>query len=396
MRLQGAIRPVQADFFTFAKRFTRREKLARKFNITGTCTPAKHFMADTSEKLRQTFALIEAGEYFIINRPRQYGKTTTMSMLLRKLKQMEEYLPISTSFEGIGDLSFKDEESFTKILWSLMEEKTRRSGYAEVAEYLSEAKDKVTDLKSLSEQITLFVQHPDKKVVLLIDEVDKSSNNQLFVSFLGMLRNKYLAAIDEEDFTFHSVVLAGVHDVKTLKLKLRPDEERKFNSPWNIATDFTVDMALQPHEILPMLHDYMQERGVSMDAPAIADELFYYTSGYPFLVSKLCKMLDEETLPKKEKKEWTKEDLAEAVSRLVLESNTNFDSLIKNLEDWDELYQLVYDILLNGKYFAYSIHDPVIYLGFQYGIFLNGQGMRIHNRIYQEVILNYMSSKTNR
>ncbi len=46
-----------------------------------------------------------------------------------------------------------------------------------------------------------------------------------------------------------------------------------------------------------MLEDYMAERGVTMDAPAIAEQLFYYTSGYPFLVSKLCKMLDEDDLP---------------------------------------------------------------------------------------------------
>ena len=69
--------------------------------------------------------------------------------------------------------------------------------------------------------ITKLVNKTDKKVIVLIDEVDKSSNNQLFISFLATLRNKYL----ERDIfkTFHSVILAGVHDVKSLKLKLRPD-----------------------------------------------------------------------------------------------------------------------------------------------------------------------------
>ena len=32
-----------------------------------------------------------------------------------------------------------------------------------------------------------------KEVILIIDEVDKSSNNQIFLSFIGMLRNKYLS-----------------------------------------------------------------------------------------------------------------------------------------------------------------------------------------------------------
>lgn len=38
-----------------------------------------------------------------------------------------------------------------------------------------------------------------------------------------------------KDVTFHSVILAGVYDIKTLKLKLHPQEESKYNSLWNIA-----------------------------------------------------------------------------------------------------------------------------------------------------------------
>jgi len=45
----------------------------KKFNITGTCIPQTHYMADTSGKIRQIVAMVEAGEYFTINRPRQYG-----------------------------------------------------------------------------------------------------------------------------------------------------------------------------------------------------------------------------------------------------------------------------------------------------------------------------------
>ena len=86
---------------------------------------------------------------------------------------------------------------------------------------------------------------------LIIDEIDKNSDNQLFLNFLGMLRNKYLLRNEGEDFTFQSVILAGVHDVKNLKLKLRADEERRYNSPWNIAVDFNMDMSFSKEEIVP-------------------------------------------------------------------------------------------------------------------------------------------------
>ena len=77
----------------------------------------------------------------------------------------------------------------------------------------------------------------------MIDEVDKSSDNQIFLSFLGLLREKYLRWQQGKDETFQSVILVGVYDVKNLKLKLHPQEETKYNSPWNIAVDFQMDMS---------------------------------------------------------------------------------------------------------------------------------------------------------
>lgn len=48
-----------------------------------------------------------------------------------------------------------------------------------------------------------------------------------------MIRNKYILASDDMDYTFHFVILAGVHDIKNLKLKLRPMDEN-FRENWTI------------------------------------------------------------------------------------------------------------------------------------------------------------------
>lgn len=61
---------------------------------------------------------------------------------------------------------------------------------------------------------------------------------------------------EENDTSFHNVILAGVYDVKNLKLKLRADEEKKYNSPWNIAADFQIDMSYSVNEITKMLEKY--------------------------------------------------------------------------------------------------------------------------------------------
>jgi hypothetical protein len=132
----------------------------------------------------------------------------------------------------------------------------------------------------------------DKKVVLLIDEVDQTSHNRFFIRFIGMLREKFLLRREDMDDTFHSVIFAGVYDIKNIKLNLIEEgkhvpsatENRTINSPWNIAVDFTVDMSFNPSEISTMLAEYEADHNVGMDIAVIAEEIYRYTSGYPFMV----------------------------------------------------------------------------------------------------------------
>ncbi len=91
-----------------------------------------------------------------------------------------------------------------------------------------------------------------------MDEVDKSADNQIFLTFLGLLRDKYLNREKGMNESFQSVILAGVYDVKNMKQKLRPEEEHKYNSPWNIAVSFEATMDFE------------------------AEEIRRYTAGYPF------------------------------------------------------------------------------------------------------------------
>ena len=137
-----------------------------------------------------------------------------------------------------------------------------------------------------------------------------------------------------------------------------------------------------------MLEDYCAESGVKMDTQTIAESLFYYTSGYPFLVSKLCKMLDEDFL---KHDVWTAEDITQAVRKLVKEGNANFDSLTKNIENNPDLYRMVYQVAIDNNPFPFNIHNPTTNLGVLYGIFVDHNGIKIHNRIYNEVLVGYMS-----
>ena len=292
------------------------------FNTTGSCNPQWHYMVDTASRFEAVERLIDSGSYFTINRARQYGKTTMLQTIRRRLS--DKYLIIKTSFEGVGDESFHGQETFVKTFAKLMLEELENSSESKQYKSIWED-DSINNFNALNKAITTFCKTYQKPVVLLIDEVDKSSDNETFIGFIGMLRNLYLRRDDKGlDSTFLSVVLAGVYDIKNLKLKLRPDAEKKYNSPWNIAADFNVDMTFHPEEIAQMLGDYEADNHTGMDIKAISEEIYKYTTGYPFLVSAICKLIDERL-----DRSWTTDGVIEAVKVILVGDNTLIDDLSK-------------------------------------------------------------------
>ena len=344
-------------------------------------------MVDTPARFVAVESLIDGADYFTINRARQYGKTTTLHMIWRKLSG--KYLVVDTSFEGVGDNAFEKEDSFVKLFARLMvKELPAATEYDVFRSFWKDVEKKDGDLDALARSITFFCQSSPKPVVLLIDEVDQSSNNQLFVRFIGMLRDLYLQRDKNGmDSTFHSVILAGVYDVKNLKLKLRADEEHKYNSPWNIAADFNVDMTFHPEEIAQMLNDYEADTYTGMDIKAISEEIYKYTTGYPFLVSYICKKIDEEF-----DQEWTSESIIKAVKLLVRGGSTLMDDLSKNLENNPEFRDFMYSVSVNSIDYSFSLLNPMVNMGNMFSYIRNKDGhVVIDNLLFEEALFLYFT-----
>lgn len=362
----------------------------REFNILGLCVPEKHYMVrldDRVEYIRRQY--IEKGYYFAINRARQYGKTTTLNALERGLSC--EYTIIRISFEGLDASAFASIEQFTKAFLYLCARymRMRQQGGA-LLQAITESPIPSTMLE-LGSLIASIVSQSNQPVVLMIDEVDKSANNQLFLDFLSMLRNKYL---DRDAFenvgeaaTFQSVILVGVYDVKNLKLKLRQDEKSQQNSPWNIAADFNLDMGFSAEQISGMLDEYEADHRKGFNVQNIAHELHIQTGGYPFLVSMMCKMMDETN-------DWSLAGLHRAVAKLINSTNTLFDDIIKNLNRHVEFYSVIEAILLHGKQITYMPVESGQSLGFMFGILAeSNRRVRIANRIFEQYIFNYLIAR---
>ena len=383
---------LQICYNSYPLTYGASKKMAKKFNITGSCIPERHYMGDVSGKIDKVMEIVSNGEYFTINRPRQYGKTTVMYLLEQRLGKDNRYLVIDISFEGIDTPTYEKHRRFIAAVLNIMQHRLAFMQEKELAA-LFESNKTIPDFDRLNDFFTKMIIKSGRKVVLMIDEVDKAGSNQLFLDFLGMLRAKYIRRSQGKDYTFHSVILAGVHDIKTVKAKIRPEEKKAYNSPWNIALDFDLDLSLFPGEISSMLEEYANERQVKINIPFFVEKLFYFTSGYPFLVSYLCKIIDEKILPQKKKKEWEPHDLVQAVQMALMQNNTNFEDLVKNLENNPDLYEFIFKIIMNEKEFSYNPRNALIHIGTIYGILRREQGKtRIHNRLYEQLIYDYMSS----
>ena len=361
----------------------------RKFNVTGLCVPDAHYMADTSEKITQIIQFVEQGEYFSINRGRQYGKTTTLRLLARHLAS--KYTVISLSFEVTSDTMFESEAGFCQGFLEKCAKFFTERKLIGADDWINESVKTFEDLDTFLEKVC-----EKKKFVLMIDEVDKSSNNFLFLKFLGVLRDKYLKRTDKVGATFQSVILAGVYDIKNLKVKMvqagthqLKDGEKRLNSPWNIAINFKIDMSLSVKEIASMLAEYEKDHNSGMDIQAVAQEIRNYTSGYPYFVSRICECVEKEL-----GQNWTKSGVQEAVKIILQEKSTLIDDLGKNIDSNKELADLLYDITVNGKSYVCNTADPAIDLGITLGFLRNQDGRAvIDNLIFEAIIYSCFSIK---
>lgn len=368
----------------------------RYFNTEGICRPEEHYMVRLDERLEEIKRLyVDRGKYFVINRGRQYGKTTTLYALESYLG--EEYHVFSLDFQMLSTADFKDEQTFATAFIRQMEKFLYRRkallegmNTAAVEQMLAMKEKSGLSLNDFFEGLSRLCETASKPIVLMIDEIDSASNNQVFIDFLAQLRGYYLHRQDMP--LFRAVILTGVYDIKNLKLKIRLGEEHQYNSPWNIAANFDVDMDFSAEQIAEMLREYEADHQTGMDIPAVAEDIYQYTSGYPYLVSLVCKMIDE-TLQTKEYSGghcwWTKVGITEAVNRIMKIRMPLFDSMAKQLNAYPDMREMLEDIIYQGKRIPFSPDTTSINMGVMFG-FLKDRGSQVvvSNRIFEMRMLN--------
>ncbi|MCQ2976190.1 MAG: AAA-like domain-containing protein [Bacteroidales bacterium] len=364
----------------------------KKFNTTGTCYPNKHYMVDISNQVNKAVDLIKDNTYFCINRGRQFGKTTTINVLKKELEN-QGYAVFSLSFEGLDESNFETVDNVCATFLRIMNIQITRNKVTNISQksidFLSEYQN-ITTYDSIKLQNLVYQLCADNpNVVVIIDEVDQASNSDSFVKFLGFFRSLYLKR--DEDPTFQSIILAGVYDVKNLKLKMRPNEEHQYNSPWNIAVSFKADMSLPVVGIAKMLNEYKLDTNQDFDENYIAQIIHDWTSGYPYLVSRICQLIDTE------KYGWNNDGIIEAVKYILNDrDDLLFKDMMKKISDFPKLRQILYSMLYAGNLIGYNPNEPNLDLGFMFNFLKNvNRKVEVFCRLFETRIYNLFIEQEN-
>lgn len=120
------------------------------------------------------------------------------------------------------------------------------------------------------------------------------------------------------------------------------------------------------------------------------------TSGYPYLVSRLCKLMDEKVgagSQKQKKAAWSKDGLLAAVRMLLSENDMLFESLTGKLADYPELNRMLRELLFQGKPITYSPTNQAVGLARMFGFVKIEEGKVLPaNRIFDTMLYDYFLS----
>ncbi len=365
----------------------------RRFNTTGTCFPDEHYMVDISEQVNIAEQMVMDNYYFCINKGRQYGKTTTLYALGNQLES-HGFTVFSLSFEGMTESDFETTENLYASFVSQMGSEIRYRNVKNIDENGKNVLLPFRDCKELSKKelsdiiFDLCIDNP--KVVVIIDEVDQASNYDSFIKFLGFLRDRYLNRKKEP--TFLSVILAGVYDIKNLKLKIRPESEHQYNSPWNIAKIYNASMGLPESGIAQMLSEFKVDYQLDFNENEVANAIFGWTNGYPYLVSRICEFIQANNLS------WTEEGVNIAVRDILKDrKDVLFSDITKKLNDFPKLRGKLETILYKGTRLNYNPDEENLQLGFMFDFLAEGEkgGVVVSNRMFETRIYNYLIERDN-
>ena len=132
-----------------------------------------------------------------------------------------------------------------------------------------------------------------------------------------------------------------------------------------------------------VLNEYEADHKTGMDVAEMTQLILDYTFGYPYLVSKLCQLIDSKKLV------CNNEGFLEAVKRLLVEENTLFSELFDLMDSYPAMKKIV-ESLVNGQHISYNCYADGLNIASTFNIISNDNGQAIiSNKIFETRFKNY-------
>ena len=357
--------------------------MAKFFNTTGPCNPAKHYMLPATARIPGIMRLVEREQYFALHAARQSGKTTFLQGLVDDINASGERIALYFTVESVQ--AYPDpHDGIAKIVERIRTDLLAHPLFGEIARDPSTAPDAPADgFIGVKLLLSMLARRAGKPLVVFFDEVDGLTEGTA-VTFLRELRDGY---ITRNTIPFpSSVAIVGMMDIRDMRAKIRPDSETLGSkSPFNIIRkDFTL-RNFTKDEIAELYAQHTAETGQTFDTAAL-DEAWDLTNGQPWLVNALAAECVEEIHDFKYAEPVTAADMEEAKESIIRRRDTHMDSMIRLLRE-PRVRRIMIPVLLGGNLSDVSVNDDDYRYVQDVGLLREENGALVpSNRMYSELI----------
>ena len=184
--------------------------MRKTFNVSGNCYPELHYMVDLSDRLLEIKKMVDAGQYFTINRARQYGKTKSVRILLGEsnplfdslVNKLEDYPELD---KMLRELLFKGKE-IPYVIGIRSIEMALMFGFVKVRDHLVCVANRIFETLLYN----LFLASPDIQQDRIYDAAVKDKN--LFIEN-GQLNMKRIL----ERFVVHLTLFMAIKGKNSMR-----------------------------------------------------------------------------------------------------------------------------------------------------------------------------------
>jgi hypothetical protein len=355
--------------------------MERTFNTAGPTEPDDHYCIDPLTRLdfAEIRALIDGKRYFVLHAPRQTGKTTTLRAMMQVFNAEGHYACVYANIEPAQAARNDATRGISAACSRIARSIDIHTPGLDMNEWMLTEGNRQPAETQLSYLLDHWAQVAGKPTILFLDEVDTLVGDTL-ISLLRQIRAGYA---DRPALFPQSIILCGVRDIRDYRMHL-DGQVITGGSAFNIKAESLRMGDFSEAEVRELWDQHTTETGQTFD-PAIFTNLWADTQGQPWLVNALGRQVTWKDHTKRDRNvPITLSDYQAGREALILRRDTHLDQLADKLRE--PRVHSVISAILTGETDTMSVRPDDIDYVRDLGLIGPRPGIRIANRIYQEVI----------